>query len=103
DVADLAVSLDGATLVSTGDYYDNGRRLAWDVATGAPVSVVPPPEKLRSPSATSPDGTLRAAPDAIASENFELRSTATGDLLRTLGPQPSHPGAFDFAPDGASI
>jgi WD40 repeat protein len=104
DVAALAISGDGQTLVSTGDYYDGYRRLAWDVATGAPVDAVPPPEALRGPSATSPDGTLQiVTSEDDASATFSVRDTASGAIVRSFGPQPSHPRTFDFAPDGSAI
>lgn len=102
DVVALAVTPDGQTLVSTGDSSD-GRRLAWDVDSGAPVAVVPPPAGLRGPSATSPDGTLVAGPTDPPSANFVLRDTGSGAIVRTLGPQVSHPATFDFAPGGRLI
>ena len=102
-VVDLAISGDGQTLVSTGDFYDGYRRLAWDVATGAPVLAVPPPETLRGPSTTSPDGTQVVAPTDDGAATFDLRDAQTGETVRQFGPQPTRPRAFDFAPDGAAI
>jgi WD40 repeat protein len=101
DVAALAISTDGQTLVSTGD---GGRRLGWDVATGAPVTTLPTADKLRSPRATSPDGKLKLEdPARLFKPTFDLLDVATGAVVRTLGPQPSRPRTFDFAPDGARI
>jgi hypothetical protein len=103
DLSDLAITSDGKTLVTTGGYSDNRASLAWNVATGAPVAP-PPPESLRHPSATSPDGILQAAPQSDDwSQNFDLINTATGDVVRTMGPQPSRPRTFDFSPDDASV
>jgi WD40 repeat protein len=103
-VADLAISGDGQILVSTGDTYDNNRRLGWDVATGAPIEAVPPPEALRGARATSPDGTLQVVtPPDDSSPTFSVRDTGTGQVVRTFGPQPTHPWTFDFSPDGALI
>jgi len=98
-VATLGLTPDGRVLVST----DSNGSLAWKVATGAPVAAVPDPAGLVGPSATSPDGTLVAEPTDPPSNNFVLRDTGTGALVRTLGPQPSFPSVFDFSPDGALI
>jgi hypothetical protein len=82
---------------------DASGRLAWNVATGAPVAVVPDPAGLVGPNATSPDGTLVAEPTDPPSNNFVLRDTGTGAVVRTFGPQPTFPSVFDFSPDGALI
>jgi len=98
-VATLGLTPDGRVLVSN----DGNARLAWDVATGAPLAVVPDPAGLVGPSATSPDGTLVAEPTDPESSNFVLRDTGSGDVVRTFGPQPTFPSVFDFSPDGALI
>ena len=98
-VGTLALTADGSVLVSN----DGNRLLAWEVATGAPRTVVPDPAGLVGPSPVSPDGTLAAGPTDPPSDNFVLRDTGTGDVVRTFGPQPTFPSAFDFSPDGALI
>jgi hypothetical protein len=90
-------------LVSTGDLSDGNRRLAWNIATGAPLAAVPDPAGLVGPSPVSPDGTLVAEPTDPPSNNFVLRDTGTGDVEQTFGPQPSFPATFDFSPDGTLI
>jgi WD40 repeat protein len=103
DVVDLAISGDGQTLVSTGDYYDGYRRLAWNVGTGAPLLAVPPPEAVRGPSSTSPDGTQVVGPTDDGAATFDLRDAQSGETVRRFGPQPTRPRAFDFSPGGALI
>jgi hypothetical protein len=100
DVADLAISRDGRVLVSTGDSTD-GARLQWEVVTGASLSG-PSPRSLREGSTLSRNGALEAAP--VASDGFfDLRDISSGTVLRRLGPQPTHPRTFDFAPDASLI
>ena len=98
-VGTLALTSDGAVLVST----DGSGPLAWNVATGAQVAVVPDPAGLVGPSPVSPDGTQIAGPTDPPSSNFVLRDTGTGAVVQTFGPQPSFPSTFDFSPDGALI
>jgi WD40 repeat protein len=99
----LALTPDGQVLVSTGGFYDGNRRLAWDVATGAPLAMVPDPTGLVGPSPFSPDGTHVAEPTDPESSNFVLRDAGTGQVVRTFGPQPTFPSTFDFSPDGELI
>jgi WD40 repeat protein len=102
-VVALAMTPDTRVLVSTGDLSDGNRRLAWNIATGAPLAAVPDPAGLVGPSPVSPDGTLVAEPTDPPSNNFVLRDTGTGDVEQTFGPQPSFPATFDFSPDGTLI
>jgi WD40 repeat protein len=101
DVAALAISRDGQTLVSTGDSSDVTPR-PWDVATGALLSG-PPPGDLRQPSALSRDGKVQADAATSGASFFDLRDTSSGASAHRLGPQPTRPTTFDFAPDGSLV
>jgi hypothetical protein len=97
----LAISRDGHGLVSTGDLHDAGPQ-QWDVATGAVLGGALPGD-LRQPSSTSRDGELQAEPAPSAATFFDLRNTSSGTIARRLGPQPTRPTTFDFAPDGSLV
>ncbi|HVV86828.1 MAG TPA: hypothetical protein VHE35_27510 [Kofleriaceae bacterium] len=99
----VAQTPDGATLVEdTEDASGNTTRSAWDVATGAPASV--PGGPLDQPSGVFPDGAseVRADPDNFAPQ-FERVDRQTGAVIRTFGPQPTHPDVFDVSPDGTLV
>ena len=104
-ITSIAHSLDGKRLASTsGDAFDAGRLVVWDLETGAALIDLPA-HRLPFPRDIHP----RRAEVAIASGDLnerhvvQIRDASTGAVLRAIDAGPEKVLDLAFSPDGGRL